>query len=464
MSDADEKAALYRQLVTQSDPWLVLERMRSLGFWPEDEEVPDESAAAKAERERLEDELVRLRKQGVTVANPEAALAKERVRRWQESKKRRALAKVDREAQQKARATAWAEQRATTIVHAGDGVSGGLQDRQSDVARLAALGLPELHTVEQLAAAAGLTLARLRWLTYHRKSVTLVHYHRYAIPKKTGGVRHISAPKTALADAQRWILDHVLVRVPPSSWAHGFVAHRSTITNASPHTGRKVVMNLDLENFFPTLDFRRIKGVFRRLGYSESVATTLALLTTEPPRTPAQLDGRVHHVALGERVLPQGACTSPALTNIVCRRLDARLAGLARKFEFVYTRYADDLTFSGDELPKLGALLGAVRRVITAEGFVENAAKTRIMHRGRRQEVTGLVVNERVGLSRTQRRRLRAILHNCAKTGIAAQNREEHPRFRAWLEGMIAYVQSVDPRRAVAWRNALALALKGSDR
>ncbi|HET6584040.1 MAG TPA: reverse transcriptase family protein, partial [Nannocystaceae bacterium] len=436
----DEKTALYRQLV-QADPWLVLERMRALGFWPEDRDVPDEGPHAKAERERLDDEIARLRSQGVTVADPERALQKERVRRWQESKKRRALARADRKLAQEKRAQAWAEARVGKLVHAGDEHSGGLEDRTSDGERLQARGLPVLHTAEELAVAIGVSLSRLRWLTYHRRSVTLVHYHRYTIAKKSGGVRHISAPKAALAQAQQWILARILARVEPSAHAHGFVAGRSTITNAAPHVGRQVVVNLDLEGFFPTVDFARVKGVFRRLGYSEAVAITLALLCTEPPRVEARLDGRLYHIALGERVLPQGACTSPAITNCICRRLDRRLSGIAKRIDFAYTRYADDLTFSGDALPALGGLLGLVRRVIVEEGFVENAAKTRIMHRGRRQEVTGLVVNDRVGLSRKERRRFRAVLHNVAKHGLAAENRGEHPRFRAYLEGMTAYVQ-----------------------
>jgi len=457
----DEKSALFRQLVQQADPWLVLERMRTLGFWPEDEDVPDEPPPVVAERLRLEDELVRLRSEGVTVADPDLALQKERVHRWHESKKRRALARVDRETARLQRAAAWAEQRASSLVHAGDEHSAGLEDRTSDIARLAAHGLPELHTVAELAVAMELTISRLRWLTYHRRSVTLVHYHRYTIPKKTGGVRNISAPKPALAEAQLWILARILDRIEPSAQAHGFVVGRSTITNATPHVGRKVVVNLDLEGFFPTVDFRRVKGVFRRLGYSEAVAITLALLCTEPPRVQARLDGRVYHVALGERVLPQGACTSPALTNLICRRLDRRLRGLAAHLGFTYTRYADDLTFSGDDLPKLGGLLGVVRRVIAEEGFVENAAKTRVMHRARRQEVTGLTVNEAVKLSRRERRRFRAVLHNVARRGLEAENRGDHPRFRAYLQGMTAFVQSVDPERAEKWRAALARALHG---
>ena len=143
----------------------------------------------------------------------------------------------------------------------------------------------------------------------------MVHYHRYEIAKKTGGVRCISAPKPALAAAQRWVLDQILRRLEPEPQAHGFVPGRSIVTNAAPHAGKAVVCNLDLKDFFPSITFRRVKGLFRKLGYGEHVATLLALLCTEPPRVPVELDGKTYHVALGARVLPQGACTSPAITN-----------------------------------------------------------------------------------------------------------------------------------------------------
>lgn len=458
----DERAGLYKQLVEQADPWLVLERMRELGFWPEDEPVPEESASFAQERARLEDELARLRSKGTKLGDPDAALQQERIRRWQESKKRRALARAEREIERKKRAEAWAVWKSASFVHAGAEISAGLEHRDSDAERLTAQGLPIFARPEELATAMGIGLHKLRWLTFHRRSTTLVHYHRYSIPKKTGGRRNISAPKPALAMAQAWVLHNVLARVAVENEAHGFVPDRSTRTNAGAHVGRQVVVNLDLKDFFPSIDFRRVKGLFAKLGYSESVAVVLALLCTEPPRVPAELDGRLFHIALSERVLPQGACTSPAITNCICRRLDRRLRALSQSVGFSYSRYADDLTFSGDEPTKLGILLSSTRRIITEEGFAENEAKTRVMRRGRRQEVTGLTVNDKVGLSRKERKRLRAILHNVARNGLGPENRTNHPKFREYLRGMVAYVCAVDPDNAPRWRGALreALAVK----
>ena len=275
------------------------------------------------------------------------------------------------------RRAAWDQHRAGTIVYAGPGVSAGLQDTQSDVEALTRRGLPVLHTARDLAEQIGIELKVLRWLTYHRRGAAVVHYHRYEISKKTGGVRCISAPKPALAGAQRWVLDQILRRLEPEPQAHGFVTGRSIVTNAATHSGKAVVCNLDLRDFFPSITFRRVKGLFRALGYSEHLATLLALLTTEPPRVPAELDGKTYHVALGSRVLPQGACTSPAITNALCRRLDRRLNGLARRHGFDYTRYADDLTFSGDAPRVVGRLLRSIRAIVAAEGLTEHPRKTR---------------------------------------------------------------------------------------
>lgn len=256
------------------------------------------------------------------------------------------------------------------------------------------------------------------------------------------------------------MLEHVLARLPIEPEAHGFVPSRSILTNAAPHVGQRVVVNLDLKDFFPTLTFRRVKGLFASLGYSEHVATVLALLTTEPPRVRAELDGKVWGVALGERVLPQGACTSPAITNLVCRTLDRRLRRLAARHGFTYTRYADDLTFSGADRRKVGRLLKSARSILADEGFVEHPDKTHVMGRRRRQEVTGLTVNDKLALDRAARRRLRATLHNAAKHGLASQNRDAHPDFAAHLTGLVSYACMVEPDRAPVWRELLARALE----
>jgi retron-type reverse transcriptase len=267
------------------------------------------------------------------------------------------------------------------------------------------------------------------------------------VPKKSGGTRTLSAPHRTLAAAQEWVLANILAKLPTEEPAHGFVPGRSTLTNARPHAGRDVVVNLDLEGFFPSIGFARVRHQFRRVGYSGAVATLLALLCTECPRKRVVYADTPYFVATGPRGLPQGACTSPALSNLVARRLDRRLVGLARKLGLTYTRYADDLTLSSGPgfRDKIGYLIARVRHIAADEGFVVNAKKTRVLRPESRQTVTGLVVNVAPAVPRHLVRRLRAILHRAKTEGLAAQNREGHPNFRGWVEGMIAYISMARP-------------------
>lgn len=264
-------------------------------------------------------------------------------------------------------------------------------------------------------------------------------YIEFEIPKAKGGTRRISAPRAKLRKVQRTLLEKILDRVPLHDAAHGFVTGRSTVTNARPHERAAIVIKLDLKDFFPTVHYRRVKGLFEHLGYGAEVAATLAGLTTHRPK----LD---NGTVVWPGMLPQGAPTSPALANLACRRLDRRLERLAAKYGAVYTRYADDLTFSFAQTPevRLGRFLWWVDGICQQEGFTERADKRRILRAKHQQRVTGLVVNERAAVPRADRRRFRAILHNCAKHGIASQARDRED-FEAYLTGYAAYIHMVDP-------------------
>lgn len=358
-------------------------------------------------------------------------------------------------ARRRQRAEAMVQRRQNDIVFLGRGVSGGLADRRANVEKLQAAGLPVLATPADVAQALGLAIPRLRWLAFHSEASAVTHYVRFAVPKKSGGVRELAAPHHDLASAQRWILINLLERVPLHEAAHGFVRTRGTMSNAVPHVLKATVINLDLKDFFPSITFPRVKGIFQGLGYSPAVATVLALLCTECPRSKVDYAGRTLHVATGPRALPQGACTSPALSNLLARRLDARLTGLARKLGFTYTRYADDLTFSGDSAAaaKTAYLLTRLRHLIADERLTVNETKTRVQRPGTRQTVTGIVVNRRPNVPRDTVRRLRAILHDAKRNGLEAANREQRPNFVEWLGGMIAYVSMVNPYRGAQLRD-----------
>jgi hypothetical protein len=348
---------------------------------------------------------------------------------------------------------AWLAYRANHIVHLGEGVFWNDDQRKDrwDVThaeeRAAENELPPLDTAQQLAEALGLTIPQLRWLAYHREAATRIHYRRFTIPKRNGKERPIWAPLPKLKAAQRWILHNIVEKLLVHGAAHGFLAGRSILSNARVHTNARIVLKMDIESFFPTVTLRRAKGIFRKAGYREQVATLLALLCTEAPREIVQHQGKEYYVALGPRCLPQGAPTSPALTNTLCLRLDQRLTGLARKLGWRYTRYADDLTFSLPDghqgPPNLGKLMGVVRRIVEEEGFAVNPHKTRVHRKGGRQTVTGLVVNgpARPRVPRRLRRQLRAAIHNL-KHGKPLHEGETLER----LAGYAAYVHMTDPK------------------
>src|SRR6185503_19510354 len=389
----------------------------------------------------------------------EAMLRVQADRAVAEGKEARAAIKAEKKRQAEERRTAHAaavaRRKASEIDFLGRGVSGGLAGKTSDEEKLKRFGLPSLSRPDQLAAALSIPLLRLRWLAFHSDASTTSHYVRFQIPKKSGGKRDIWAPQPKLAAAQAWILENILSRIPVGPTAHGFVPGRSTVTNAAPHVKRAIVVNVDLKDFFPTITFPRARGIFESLGFSPAVATLFALLCTEAPRREVEYSGKKYFVATGPRALPQGACTSPALSNLAAWTLDRRLGGVAAKLGWTYTRYADDLTFSGDTLvpkgeknPKsVGWLLARTRHVCEAEGFEVNEQKIRVQRRNTAQTVTGVVVNEKPSTSRAERRKLRAILHHARFEGLEKQNRIGHANYVAWLQGHVAYVSMVNPEQ-----------------
>jgi hypothetical protein len=361
--------------------------------------------------------------------------------------------RAEAEEKKKLKKETWLAYKANHIVHLGEGIfwkDAGGPDKW-DVAhaeeRAAENELPPLDTPQQLAEALGLTVAQLRWLAYHREAATRLHYYRFIIPKRNGQARPIWAPLPKLKAAQHWILRNIVEKLLVHGAAHGFLAGRSILTNAAMHTNSRIVVQMDLQDFFPTVTLPRARGIFRKAGYREQIATLLALLCTESPREVVQLDGTEYFVALGPRCLPQGAPTSPALTNTLCLRLDQRLTGLAKKLGWRYSRYADDLTFSLPAAhkgkPNLGKLLGSVRRIVEDEGFRIHPDKTRVSRSGGRQKVTGLVVNGEGGprVPRKLKRQLRAAAHNLQK-GKPLKEGDTPVR----LAGYAAYVYMSDPR------------------
>ncbi len=274
--------------------------------------------------------------------------------------------------------------------------------------------------------------------------------------------RLLEAPRPKLKAAQRLLLRAILDRVPVHPAAHGFVRGRSIVTLAREHAGKEAVLRLDLESFFPSITGARVTAIFQALGYRRTIARILAgLVTTRArvdvlaaaPRPDLATAIAARHRALrryAERHLPQGAPTSPAIANLAAFGLDVRLDALARSHGAAYGRYADDLVFSGDASLARSAsgLIALVAQIAAEEGFSLQARKTRLMRRGARQLVAGVVVNDVPGVARRDRERLEAILHGAATRGPAGENRDHHPDFRAHLRGRIAHVAAVNPAHA----------------
>ncbi|HEU0034178.1 MAG TPA: reverse transcriptase family protein [Kofleriaceae bacterium] len=353
---------------------------------------------------------------------------------------------------------AWLAYKRSHIVHLGPGV---FWHDTADVDRFDAddpekkrqdNALPKLGDVDALAKALGLTVPRMRWLAFHRDVDTGTHYVRWTVPKRDGTPRLISAPKPELKAAQRWITREITEHLPVHGAAHGFLKDRSIVTNAIVHAGARIVVKLDILGFYPTVTMRRVKGLLRRAGLGEQVATLCALLATESPREEVVTHGKVHYVAVAPRSLPQGAPTSPSITNALCLRMDCRLSGLARKLGCRYTRYADDLTFSwhGKDKSDVGALLRAVRMIVRAEGFEIHTKKTRVMRSGARQKVTGLVVNAAkdrppARVPRVTQRQLRAAIKNRELGRPGKGDTLEQ------LKGMAAFIMMTDRERGAAF-------------
>lgn len=319
------------------------------------------------------------------------------------------------------------------------------------------LPLPRIATEPELAEWLGVSMAHLGWYAdcdgrlARRGPDHLRHYRETWLRKRSGGRRLVEAPLPRLKAIQRRILRGILDLVPVHPAAQGFVRGRDCRGHAALHAAEDVVLTLDLKDFFPSVQAGRVHAMFRCLGYPSPVSRLLTgLVTTRtPPDVQASLPARDRHVWRAPH-LPQGAPTSPVLANLSAFSLDCRLAGLAGTLGANYSRYADDLAFSGDRglVFDTGVpVVELIHEIVADCGFRVHPGKTRIMRRGRRQKITGIVVNRHLNVTRQEFDTLKAILTNCLRHGPASQNRDGHRDFRAHLTGRVGWVASLNPRR-----------------
>jgi retron-type reverse transcriptase len=375
--------------------------------------------------------------------------------RIEQVKARREERKRQKVEESEKRQADWKLRLKSEAIFLGERVSTRLQFKGGDEDSLRSKSLPILHNAKELADAMGYTVDDVVWLCYERGVAEVDHYSRFEIPKRSGGKRLISSPKPKMRKAQVWIQENILSLLRPSDYASAFRPDISIVDNAKKHCDKKVIVKMDLKDFFPTITFPRVRGYFESLGYNPGISTILALLCTDAPRVRVTFRGESQIVAIGPRGLPQGACTSPALANLIASRLDARLAGLAltRSEKWVYTRYADDLTFSTKTAtPEVGTFISAISKVTADEKFEINAKKTRVMRAPNRHKVTGLIVGEGVRIPKESIKKMRALFHRIETTGKERVSVEIGKDAICVARGYIAYMHMVQPTLATKYR------------
>jgi retron-type reverse transcriptase len=281
--------------------------------------------------------------------------------------------------------------------------------------------LAGLKTREDVAQLLGTSAAQFRFLLYARAESQ--RYTEFTIAKRRGGTRTILAPRDDLKLLQRKLAAVLAQSYRTRDVAYAFVEGRGIVDNADRHLRRRHVLNVDLKDFFPTINYGRVRGLFIRLKASPAAATVLA------------------HICCHKDALPQGAPTSPVVSNMICARMDRELLSLAKEYHCAYTRYADDLTFSkksGAFPPELArrdeddgrTILGTeLRAVIEDNGFRPHPEKTWLFNRQGRQVVTGLVVNAKRNVRREWVRQLRAMIHAWKVYGLEHAEAEYQAKY-----------------------------------
>lgn len=284
--------------------------------------------------------------------------------------------------------------------------------------------VPVIIDLRHLAALLGLKAGVVTNMIRKPKSF----YRQFEIPKKSGGKREIVTPHKSLLEVQRWIVKHIFssFEVHPSAFAYR--PNRNVILNAREHIGAKEMFKIDIQNFFPSINIARVRELFNRKGYSKEVAGYLSSLCC--------LNGSI----------PQGAATSPIISNIILLNLDKRMFSFANKYNITYSRYADDLVFSGDILYE--DFMQLVEKNIMDEGFKINESKTRYYEESHRKMVNGLIIKQdRIRLPKYKRRIIRHEVHCIIKYGIINQIKRSNDIFVVErILGRLGYWKQIEPQ------------------
>ena len=286
-------------------------------------------------------------------------------------------------------------------------------------------GLPVIYNTANLAALVGYRTTYLKRATVY----TSYFYRKFSINKRNGKPREIVEPLPSLKEIQLWILENILSRIKVSKYAKAYVKDKTLIENVKYHKGRDAVLVLDIKNFFNSIKLKDIEAIFLNMGYSSNISNLLAKLCTY------------------EEYLPQGCSTSPTLSNIFLNEFDDKISAICNSQNLRYTRYADDLTFSGSKL-NLEKLPKIIEELLYPLGLSINETKTKLMERNQRQTVTGIVVNEKLQVPKSYRNFIRNEVYFLSKFGLVEHKKGTHntrSNYINHLLGKINFVLHINP-------------------
>ncbi|WP_336783319.1 reverse transcriptase family protein [Paenibacillus illinoisensis] len=311
-------------------------------------------------------------------------------------------------------------------------------------------GLPVIYSLKHLSLLLGVEHKILKTLIERRSN----YYKAFYLRKKNGGKRLIQTPIEILKYIQKSIVENILINIEPDKACLGFRKGYSIKHNADLHQSQEMVLRVDLFRFFDTITERRVYGFFKNLGYAPNLAYDLAKLTTlslsEAYLIEIMNEDRSSSFPINQDPrLPQGAPSSPILSNLIARKMDKRFRHLALKYNFTYSRYADDLIFSGREcnIPSMEL----IKTIIKDEGFIINEQKIHFAPRGDRQLVTGLTVTDGVHVPKKFKQETKRHLYFCNKFGVRNHLKKigsDKSAFREWLLGRIYFINSIEPEEA----------------
>ena len=283
------------------------------------------------------------------------------------------------------------------------------------------LGLPLIQDVDDFSKLTHISKYTIYQLSKHADK----YYKTYTIPKKSGKPRTICQPSKKLKGLQSWLLVNILDKLKVSSSCKGFEKGTSTASNAEPHKNANTILTIDLKDFFPTVKRHQVYNIFKAIGYNDTISTILTNICTF------------------EGALPQGSPCSPKLANLSAWTLDVRIQGYVGKRGINYTRYADDLSFSGLNPAKVVNLIPMIKTIVEDENFIINPSKTRIAGSARAKIVTGLVIsNDSFGIGKQKYKNVRAKIHH-----LTLPKQQKNIKLLYEVNGWLSYLNSVDTKR-----------------